>query len=75
MRTPDPGLRHDCEMTILPRGPVPASVPFAIAVTIVMAFAFAIGAASLIGLLVASLAVWAYAYFTWRAGTSGGSDD
>jgi hypothetical protein len=60
-------------MTFLPRGPVPPSVPLAIAVVVVMLIGFALDAVSLVGLLVVCVAVLGYVLFTLRAGTSGGS--
>jgi hypothetical protein len=62
-------------VTILPSGPVPPAVPFAIAVAVVMVLGFAIDAVSLAGLVIVCVAAFAYACFTWRAGTSGGSPE
>lgn len=62
-------------MTSLPRGPVPASVPFAIAIAVVMVLGYAIDAVSLAGLVVVCVVAFAYVLFTLRAGTSGGSPE
>lgn len=57
-----------------PRGPVPPAVPFAIAVITVMVLGFALDAVSLFAVALVSLVALAYVAFTWRAGTSAGSE-
>ena len=60
-------------VTIIPRGPVPPSVPFAVATIAVMLIGLALGAVSLTAVGVVTAAVVAYVAFTWRVGTSGDS--
>ena len=60
-------------MVITPRGPVPPSVPFAVAVGLVMALGLALEVVSLVACVVVWLVLVAYVIFTWRTGTSGGT--